>query len=203
MTLPGIGLETASRIHEQLGIETMQDLEAAAYDGRLGRLSGIGRKRLRGIRDALAGRFSRRPPLSRSAPRPPAEEPSVAELLDIDQEYRKKAKSGRLRRIAPQRFNLKGKAWLPILRTERNTRHYTALYSNTPRAHDFGTTHDWVVIYRDDRGGQGQWTAITAQVGDLRGRRIIRGREAECDAYYAQQEEAEVQKELPFAKPLP
>jgi DNA polymerase (family X) len=203
MTLPGIGLETASRIHEQLGIETMQELEAAANDGRLGRVTGMGNKRIRGIREALAGRFSRRPaassksPLSASAP-----EPSVAELLDIDREYREKVQSGRLRRIAPQRFNPKGEAWLPVLHSERGSHHFTALYSNTARAHELGTTRDWVIIYRDGRDGGGQWTAITAQGSSLRGRRIIRGREAECRAYYAQEPEAKVQKELPLAKPL-
>jgi hypothetical protein len=47
-----------------------------------------------------------------------------------------------------------------------------------------GTTHDWVVIYRDDRGGDGQWTIVTALFGDLKGRRVVRGREAESSEYY-------------------
>lgn len=188
LTLPGIGLETASRIHEQLGIESLQELEAAAYDGRLHRVPGMGTKRIRGIREALAGRF-RRPAISPAAPiRPTADQPAVSELLEIDREYQEKAKAGLLPRIAPQRFNPSGEAWLPVLHTQRGDNHYTALYSNTARAHELGTTHDWVVIYQDDHGGHGQWTVVTARFAPLRGRRIVRGREPECDAYYSQQE---------------
>ena len=187
LTLPGIGLETASRIHEQLGIESLQELEAAAYDGRLSRVPGMGAKRIRGIREALAGRF-RRPPASATAlPRPAAEQPAVSELLEKDREYREKAKTGRLPRIAPQRFNPTGEAWLPVLHTQRGSHHYTALYSNTARAHELGMTHDWVVIYRDDHRGHGQWTVVTARYGKIRGRRIVRGRESECGTYYAGQ----------------
>jgi putative hydrolase len=63
-------------------------------------------------------------------------------------------------------------------------RHFTALYSNTARAHQLGTARDWVVIYRDDDGGLGQWTVITATTGGLRGRRVVRGREEECARHY-------------------
>jgi len=188
MTLPGIGLEMASRIHEQLGIDSLPEVEAAASDGRLRRVQGMGPKRIRGIREALAGRF-RRPMASTIAPpRQPAGQPSVSELLETDHEYREKAEAGRLPRIAPQRFNPTGEAWLPVMHTQRGTHDYTALYSNTARAHELGTTRDWVVIYRDDHGGHGQWTVVTARFGPLRGRRIVRGREAECADYYARHE---------------
>jgi putative hydrolase len=76
---------------------------------------------------------------------------------------------------------------LPILHTDRGHRHYTALYSNTEHAHAMGTTHDWVVIYLEDhnnRGQQGRWTVITSQFGNLKGRRIVRGRENECADFY-------------------
>src|SRR3989304_2030390 len=59
VTVAGIGPELAARIHEQLGIETLEELEAAAYDGRLGSLSGMGAKRIRAVRESLAGRFRR------------------------------------------------------------------------------------------------------------------------------------------------
>jgi hypothetical protein len=189
VTLPGVGLATASRIHDQLGIESLAELEAAAYDGRLSQVPGMGSKRIRGIRETLAGRFRRHPAVGVTAPgRPLAEQPPVSELLDIDREYRAKASAGRLHRIAPQRFNPTGEAWLPVLHTERGSHHYTGLYSNTARAHELGMTHDWVVIYRDDHGGHGQWTVLTSRYGPLRGRRIVRGREAECQAFYARQE---------------
>ena len=68
---------------------------------------------------------------------------------------RYKAATRELPLIAPRRFNPSGEAWLPILHTTRGARHYTALFSNTARAHRAGRTHDWVVIYGDD--GTGEW----------------------------------------------
>jgi hypothetical protein len=56
----------------------------------------------------------------------------------------------------------------------------TALFSNTARAHELGKTHDWVVIYYDKGGRQGQCTVITAGTGPLKGERVVRGREREC-----------------------
>jgi putative hydrolase len=70
------------------------------------------------------------------------------------------------------------------MHTQRGTRHYTVLYSNTARAHELGMTHDWVVLYCDTGFGERQFTAITSQYGGLQGKRIIRGREAECKRYY-------------------
>jgi putative hydrolase len=144
----------------------------------------MGQKRIDAVRDSLAGRFRRRPlnvPAKR--PRRTLFEVSVSELLDIDAEFREKASEDRLPRIAPRRFNPEHEAWLPILHTRRGNRDYTALYSNTARAHELGTVGDWVVIYRDD--GDGQWTVITGRFGDLKGRRIVRGREKECAAHNA------------------
>lgn len=186
-TVPGIGRQLASLIHEELGIETLAELQAAAYDGRLARVPGMGPKRLRGVRESLEGRYRRRgaPSESRAA-LAQGDLPPVDELLSVDSEYRQQAQAGRLLRIAPRRFNPTGEAWLPVLHTERGDRHYTALFSNTARAHELGTTRDWVVIYRDDHGGAGQWTVVTARLSRLKGRRIVRGRERECAEYYAQ-----------------
>jgi DNA polymerase (family 10) len=188
-TVAGIGPEMARRIHEALGIENLAELEAAARDGRLTGVPGFGAKRVRSVRESLAGRLRElepgNKPVERARPRVDSRlQPPVGELLDIDEEYRHLARAGRLPRIAPRRFNPTHEAWLPVLHTQRGDRHYTALYSNTARAHAMGTNRDWVVIYRDDAGGDGQWTVITAAFGKLRGRRIVRGREAECEAYY-------------------
>jgi putative hydrolase len=185
-TVPGIGPALAARIHETLGIETLYELEGAAWDGRLRRVPGMGEGRILAVRESLAGRFRRAPPPPpRREPEPgAAPPPPVAELLDIDQEYREQARRGRLPRIAPRRFNPTGEAWLPVLHAQREERHYTALFSNTARAHELGTTRDWVVIYRDDERGDGQWTVVTARFGGLRGRRVVRGREAECREHY-------------------
>jgi DNA polymerase (family X) len=182
-TLPGIGPELAGRIHERLGVATLPDLERAAHDGRLQEVPGLGPKRTRAIREALAGRLRRRPH-PRERDEAGAERPPVSELLDVDREYREKAEAGKLRRIAPRRFNPRGEAWLPVLHAHRGERHYTALFSNTAQAHKLGTTRAWVVIYLDD-GRQDQWTVITAKSGPLRGRRVVRGREQECAGYYA------------------
>jgi len=185
-TVPTIGDELAHRIHEQLGIETLAELQAAAYDGRLAQVPGFGRKRVRAVRESLAGRLHQR----RAAPKgKPAtgELPPVKELLDIDREYRQQAAAGKLPRIAPRQFNPTNKAWLPVLHTQRGNSHYTALFSNTARAHQLDMIRDWVVIYRDDQDGSGQWTVVTSQFGPLRGKRIVRGREAECQAYYQEQ----------------
>ena len=76
-----------------------------------------------------------------------------------------------------------------MLHTQRDSRHYTALYSNTARAHELGTTRDWLVVYRDDHSGHGQWSVVTARYGPLRGRRVVRGRDGECQGYDARQAE--------------
>ncbi len=180
-TVPGLGRELARRIHETLGIESLAELEVAAYDGRLARVPAIGRGRLRAVRESLAGRFRRRPgvPVARQH-RPADDEPPVAEILDVDREYREKSARGELPRTTPRRFNPGQAAWLPVLHAVRGKRHYTALFSNTARAHELGTTRDWVVIYRDDRDGGGQWTVVTESRGSLRGERVVRGREREC-----------------------
>ncbi len=186
-TVPGIGPKLAQRIHDSLDIETLSELHAAAIDGHLSSVPGFGDKRVRAVAESLSGRL-RRPPRqpARSAGSAPSDPPPVAELLDVDAEYRRKVAADRLVRIAPRRFNPTGAAWLPILHTRRGNTQYTALYSNTARAHELGTTKDWVVIYRDDSQGNGQWTVITSRFGPLRGKRIVRGREEETRRYYAE-----------------
>ena len=111
-------------------------------------------------------------------------EPSVAEILTVDREYRDKAAAGALPTIAPRRFNPMREAWLPILLARRGERHYMALFSNTARAHQMEKTRDWVVIYYDGRDGERQCTVITSQRGPLIGKRIVRGREIESLEYY-------------------
>jgi hypothetical protein len=181
-TVPGLGRILVRRLQEDLGIETLEALEAAAYDGRLAALPGIGQKRLMGIRQALAGRFARD---GRSRIVDAEEEPPVAELLDVDREYRDLAASHKLPTIAPRRMNPEHRAWLPLLHTQRGARRYTALFSNTPRAHELGKTRDWVVLYYGEDGERGQHTVVTETNGALRGRRVVRGRELECMTQYA------------------
>ena len=179
-TLPGVGETLAHRLHDEHGIESLEDLEIAAHDGRLARIPGFGPKRFASVHDALAGRM---PQGAREWF--PDELPPVGEILDVDAEYRRRARAGTLVRIAPRRFNPTGESWLPVLHTARGERHYTALFSNTARAHALGRTQDWVVIYFDGRHGEHQCTVVTARTAPLAGRRVVRGREAECLAWYA------------------
>ncbi|WP_442510612.1 helix-hairpin-helix domain-containing protein [Novipirellula sp. SH528] len=200
-TLPSIGPELAHRIHEELEIETLLELWAAAKDGRLEKVPGMGRKRIRAIRESLADRLRHRTSSSTAADMTRSEravydhpsgsgehasdhEVPVAELLDVDEEYQRLAASGKLPKIAPRHFNPGAVAWLPILHCQRADRHYTAMYSNTARAHELNTTKDWVIIYRDDPKSHDRWTVITSQFGKLRGCRIVRGREEECWRHY-------------------
>ena len=181
-SVPGLGPRLAARLHDELGLDTLQQLEAAAHDGRLEQIAGFGPKRISGIRNTLAVRLSR---VGKDG-RPGADNapPAVSELLDVDREYLEKGRAGKLPIITPRRFNPEQAAWLPILHTERGGRHYTALFSNTARAHRLGKTDDWVVLYCDDGSIEHQWTIVTAGFGPLRGRRIVRGREAECAALW-------------------
>ena len=146
----------------------------------------MGQKRIAGIIDSLATRLGR----IRANPAEPNEaRPPVEELLDVDREYREKAGTSVLRRIAPRRFNPAGEAWLPVLHTHRGQRHYTALFSNTARAHRLRKIDDWVILYYDGRSGERQSTVVTCQSGALKGKRIVRGREPECREFYGLNEE--------------
>jgi Holliday junction resolvasome RuvABC DNA-binding subunit len=183
-SVPGIGEETAHAIHEALHVDTLEALEAAAHDGRLEGVRGVGARRAAQIRASLASMLGRR--VAR-APRATEAAPAIATLLDVDREYREKAQAGRLRTIAPKRFNPTGEAWLPVLHAERDGWNFTALYSNTARAHELGRTRDWVVLYYyDGEHVEAQCTVVTESRGALAGRRVVRGREEECRAHYSE-----------------
>jgi predicted flap endonuclease-1-like 5' DNA nuclease len=186
-SVPGIGKVLGARLHDELGIHTLEQLEVAAHDGRLRDLLGLGDKRIAGIMDSLASRLGRlhaRPPSGRH------QEPSVTEILDVDREYRERAARGILPTVAPRRFNPTREAWLPILHTNRGERHYTVMFSNTSRAHKLNKNQDWVIVYYDGDGGDRQYTVITSQHLPFFGKRIVRGREDECAEYYRSAEPA-------------
>jgi len=181
-SVPGIGPMLARRVCETLHVYTLEALEAAAHDGRLQQVSGFGLRRAAMVRAALAEMLAR----VRRNPLVHYEEPEVDVLLDVDREYREKAAAGKLIKIAPKRFNPKGEAWLPLLHTVRDDWHFTALYSNTARAHQLGRETDWVVIYfHKDNRAEGQRTVVTETSGEAAGRRIVRGREVECRRHHA------------------
>ena len=179
--LPGLGASLAHRVHDELGVTTLEELEQVAHDGRLERVAGIGAKRAATIRAALAGMLGARRPRTRAFAEVP-ERPAVEMLLAIDRDYRAAAARGALAKIAPRRFNPGHVKWLPILHGERDGWAFTALYSNTKRAHDLGKTGDWVVIYYHRDRREDQCTVVTATHGPLAGQRVVRGREGECRA---------------------
>ena len=183
----GVGEELASRITEKLDIHSLEELELAAHDGRLDKVEGFGPRRIKAVRDSLAGM------LSRSNRRPAKEDisgkekpPPVKLLLELDAKYRRLSDADRLKKIATKRFNPKGEAWLPIMHADQNGWSFTALYSNTARAHDLGKVLDWVVIYYEIDHHKDQCTVVTATSGPLRGKRVVRGRETECLEFYAE-----------------
>jgi putative hydrolase len=178
-TIPGIGPELAQRIHDTLHVSTLEQLEDAAYRGRLEEVPGMGARRAKMVRAALAGMLSRVGRRSGA----PLREPGIDLLLDVDREYRERARD--LPKIAPRRFNPTGEAWLPVLHTRRGEWSFTALFSNTARAHELGKEHDWVVVFFSaDHGSEGQRTIVDETHGALAGRRVVRGREAECLRYH-------------------
>lgn len=182
-TVPGIGPELARHIHDGLHIDSLEALETAAHDGRLATVKGVGTRRLNALRASLASMLGR---ARRTHQMPPIEGPGVELVLEIDRNYQEKTAAGLLPLIAPKRFNPEGKAWLPILHMDRDGWHFTAIYSNTARAHQLGRTGDWVVIYfYDHHHREGQYTVVTETRGPLIGKRVIRGRENECRGYYS------------------
>lgn len=178
-TIPGVGPKLAAEIVSALDIDTLEELEAAAHDGRLEKVSGVGERRASSIRHSLEAMLQRRRPLRRAR----ADAPPASDVLSVDAEYRDRAKAGKLPVITPRRFPSNQ---LPVLHTSRGGWQFTALYSNTPRAHDLGRTRDWVVIYyHHDHEPEAQCTVVTEHAGPLRGLRVIRGRERESGEAYA------------------
>jgi DNA polymerase (family 10) len=192
-TIPGLGEELAKRIYDALHVETLEELELAAHDGRLEKVPGIGHRRVMAIRDSLDSilsrsgrrRAKRMRHLDKEGIHSEPDHPSVIAILKVDEEYRRKAGEGMLKTIAPRRFNPGGNSWLPVMHTEREGWQFTALFSNTARAHELGKTKDWVVIYFEKDGRESQYTVVTEQHGPLHGKRVVRGRESDCLSFYA------------------
>lgn len=184
--VPGIGPELARVIHDTLHIDTLEGLELACRDGRLRDVPGIGARRAAAISATLTDMLDRSRARRRRAPvRATGGGPAVDVLLDVDRDYRGKARAGKLTTVAPRRFNPGAESWLPVMHARRGDWHFTVLYSNTARAHELGRTRDWVVVYfYDSDHVEGQHTVVTETRGPLAGLRVVRGREAECREYY-------------------
>jgi hypothetical protein len=190
--VPGIGPELAHRIHETLGIETLEELADVAHDGRLGRVAGFGPHRVRSVctyLDAALGRATQRRPLGQREGQlrfgfaEPAARPPVGLLLELDEIYRRLAAEDRLPCIAP-RLDAASQVWLPVWHTERDGWSFAVLRSNTARSRALGRGHDWVVIHYERDGREAQCTVVTEHQGELTGQRVLRGRERECASHY-------------------
>lgn len=136
--IPGIGPRLARRIHEGLDIDTLEELEVAAHDGRLESVPGVGPRRTAQVRASLESLLSRRSRPGPPDPEPDEGVPEVETLLDVDREYRESAAAGRLPLIAPRRFNPERKAWLPVLHASRGRGHFTALFLQHQKIQDIG-----------------------------------------------------------------
>lgn len=187
--IPGIGPALTDRIIHQLNIDTLEELELAVYDGRLASVPGFGKARMHLIKMALEGFLNKRKagkawqtnfefPLK-------VEAPAINLLLEIDNQYRKLAAENKLKKIAPKRFNPENETWLPIFHTEQRGWHFTVLFSNTARAHQLNKQYDWVIIYYQKEGVEGQVTVVTETRGNLKGNRVVRGWEEESEKFYA------------------
>jgi len=177
-SVPGIGDHLAQSIHDKLHVETLPQLERAANDGTLATLPGVGPRTAAAIRAAVGAMLAQPP---EDAPSTPRGEPEIGTLLGVDSEYRARAARGELQLIAPRRLNPDRAAWLPIMHVSRGPWNFTAIFSNTARAHELGRTHDWVVVYFYDRDHvERTRTVVTEHHGPLAGRRVVRGREDEC-----------------------
>ncbi len=167
MSLPGVGTRTIERMQEA-GIATLEAVERADESGTLGQF-GVTGKHLRGIQTALAAR--RRERLSEV---PAAHEPSIADLLAVDEDYRELA--------ASQEERSEGS---PVLTVCRDGWTLQATFSASPLAHRLGQARDWVVIHFTNDDESGERTIVTETRPPLRGQRVVRGRESECHVCWA------------------
>jgi hypothetical protein len=100
-----------------------------------------------------------------AATRVPA--PPVAELLEVDREFRHRAREGE-----------------SVVHTTRDGRRYSAPYSQSAPAYRHGRLHDWVILDLEVPGPNLRWTVVTEWRGPMKGKRVVRGREAECFKHY-------------------
>lgn len=180
-SLDGVGADLARRLYDHLQADGFEALEAAAADGRLGAVPGLGPRRREAVLRAARARLGRRS-AHETAPLP---EPPADLLLEIDALYRRRAAGGSLPRITPARRNPSRAAWLPILHWRRDPWFGMALNSNSPLAHRLGRTRDWTVLFFQKEDGPEAVRAVsTGARAPLAGRRMIWGREQECAAHY-------------------
>ena len=190
--IPGIGPHLSHLIISKLGIRTIPELQKALKDGRIEKIKGFGPKRVQLLILAVntySTKLRQKGILSDTEHSSLADTlPSIRVLLRLDYLYRNKAQRNELHMLKPKQNNPNQRSWLPIYHKELEEWHYTCLYSNTAKAHDLDKTKDWVIIYYEKDGVEGQCTIVTEIQGHLQGKRVIRGREQECALYYKERQ---------------
>lgn len=64
----------------------------------------------------------------------------------------------------------------PVMHVSRDGWHFTALYSNSRRAHELNKTGDWVVIhYQQDGASEGRVTIVTQALDPVGTQRVVCG----------------------------
>ena len=179
--IPGVGPKLAKQIYSTLKVKTLEELEHAANAGKLIRISGIGERRQRMIKETLASILHD----TQRSLHIQHDGPDVSLLLKVDSMYRKKAQEGSLKTIAPKKYNPSGASWLPILNYQDKNWEIRAMYSNTERAHRLHKSTDWVIIHAYNKmHHEFNNTIVTETRGPLKGKRVVRGHENECMTYY-------------------
>jgi hypothetical protein len=209
-TVEGVGVVLAERLQRDLGVASLEELQDAARWGRLESLPGVGPQRARAIDAAVQQR------LQQSGERrlrrvlgelgvgiaPQGPRPSVATLLEVDTLFLVGVDAGALpdlaRNVASAGDAACGSDGAPVLSTTRDGWTLTAKFSNTERACRLQTTRDWVVITFEAEGQRGEAVVVTETHGPYVGRRVVRGREAECRQHDARGVSAGA-----FAQPRP
>ncbi|MEZ5499691.1 MAG: hypothetical protein R3E77_09715 [Steroidobacteraceae bacterium] len=178
-----VGKRTAQRAHEILGIESLEELEVAAHDGRLAALAGMGAKRLEAIRTALATLLGTRLTKGGLLPAAALIAPSVADLLYVDETFRKF-------RIKPDSAKRTGNADREpaspghmIIHLVHHGHNYTVMEGAC--ASGGGLWRDRVSIMYDGADRWRQCMVVTEQIEHGPANRLILGRELECRKYHA------------------
>lgn len=153
-SIKGVGHRTAERLQDEDGAESVSE------GARSGRLAGMRRK--------IEGQ-----------PRP---EPSVEDILAVEDDFRRLCSAGVLGRAAPRAFQPEGARWENLLVCERGGWKFRAGWADTALAHRLGKARDWVEVHFERDGHSGSRTVVTECKGELKGRRVVRGRENEMEA---------------------
>jgi DNA polymerase (family X) len=169
--LPGIGPHLAEMLWEKLRIRTIAELEQAFSEHRIDQLP-LTEKRRQHLWETLCQCRAEGEQVATIL-----EEPSVADLLWVDHEYRRLARKNQLPTNTPGQSDPRGESESPLHFVRRHGWKYRAMFANTALAHRLGRSRDWVVIYFSNDKHRGQRTVVTERQGR---RRVVRGREREC-----------------------